>query len=63
MSKYAVLKEYISDWIYREEENFKDAKEAGGVNCVGAGMALGAIDAYRQVLADISELEKEATYE
>ena len=61
MSKYKILKELINDWIDREKENFDEARKSAGVNCAGAAMALGAIDAYKQVLSDIDELEQEAS--
>jgi hypothetical protein len=60
MSKYKILKELICEWIDREQENFSEAKQSAGINCPGACMALGAIDAYKQVLEDISSLEQEA---
>jgi hypothetical protein len=55
--KYKILKEAINEWIDLETENFNEAKASAGVNCAGAAMALGALDAYRQVLSDIKELE------
>lgn len=55
--KYDILKGLINEWIEREKENFEDAKKSAGVNCAGANMAIGAIDAYKQVLSDIKELE------
>lgn len=60
MSKYTILKEQINEWIEREKQNLKEAMEDGGINCIGAGMAMGALDAYRQVLLDIEELERVA---
>lgn len=31
MSKYAVLKELINEWIEREQENFEEANEAADI--------------------------------
>lgn len=60
MSKYDVLKELIGEWIEREKENFEEARQSAGVNCPGACMASGAIEAFRQVLSDIEEFERVA---
>lgn len=60
MSKYKILKEQIQEWIEREKENFDEARKYG-VNTPGASMAVGAIEAYEQVLRDIAELESEVT--
>lgn len=57
------LKELLQEYIEREKEEFKDAKESAGPNCPGACLALGALDAYRQVLTDIEDLEQEARVE
>lgn len=59
MSKYDVLKEMISEWIELETENYKEAKNLAGINSCGACMAAGAVDAYKQVMSDIAELEAE----
>jgi hypothetical protein len=59
--KYDTLKELIGEWIEREEENLEEARASAGINCAGAGMAMGALDAYRQVLSDIADLEAEVT--
>lgn len=58
MSKYAVLKELINEWIEREQENMQQALPSG-VDCAGYCMAAGAFEAYCQVLSDIAELETE----
>jgi hypothetical protein len=60
MNKYKVLKELINQWIKRETENYSEAMRLGGGNMPGAYTASGAIDAYKTVLKDIEELEKEA---
>jgi hypothetical protein len=60
MSKYKILKELINEWLETETENYSEAMRLGGGNMPGACMASGAIDAYRTVLKDIEELEKEA---
>ena len=60
MSKYKILKELINEWIEREKEDLAECKDHGGYNTVGAGMAMGALEAYRQVLTDISQLERTA---
>lgn len=57
MNNYSALKEQIDDWIQREKENLEEATKVAGINCVGAGMAMGAIDAYEEVLSAILELE------
>lgn len=57
--QYKILKELINQWIEREEENYDEAK-VFGVDCAGAAMALGALDAYNQVLSDIASLEQTA---
>ncbi len=62
MSKYAVLKELINEWIERERENMEEALPSG-VNCAGYCMAAGAFEAYCQVLSEIAELETEASHE
>lgn len=62
MSKYDILKELIREWIEREEEDLDEAVASAGTNCAGASMAMGALDAYKQVLADIDELEREVTH-
>jgi hypothetical protein len=59
MSKYEILKECIGEWLERERDNYEEAKKSAGTNCPGACMAAGAIEAYEQVLSDITELEKE----
>lgn len=56
---YKILKELINEWIELEKENYSEAKAVAGIDCAGACMANGAIDAYKQVLSDIEELEKE----
>ena len=55
MSKYTILKEQINEWIAREEENLDECSDH---NCYMAGVIIGAIEAYRQVLLDIKELER-----
>ena len=57
--KYKILKELINEWIEREQENLKESLELAGHNSPGACMAMGALDAYKQVLSDINELEAE----
>lgn len=57
--KYKILKQLIGEWIERETENLIDIRKTNGVNCVAYGMASGALDAYKQVLSDIEELESE----
>lgn len=57
MSKYKILKEQINAWKYREHENLAEAQRLAGNNSPGFAMALGAIEAYDQVLSDIEELE------
>lgn len=59
MSKYDILKEMINDWLDREKKNFQDARKSAGINSPGSAMALGAMEAYQQVLDDISKLENE----
>ncbi len=56
--KYNTLKKLINEWVEREKENYDEAKKSGGVDCCGACLALGALDAYQQVLGDIKELER-----
>lgn len=58
--KYKILKELINEWIEHETENYNEARSLAGINSPGACMASGAIDAYRQVLSDIEELQMEA---
>jgi hypothetical protein len=58
-SKYDELKHLIHEWIDCETENLNAARISAGINCAGSSMAMGAIDAYRQVLADIEELEQD----
>lgn len=58
MSKYAVLKELVQAWINQEKENMQEAKSAG-INSPAFCMAIGAHDAYKQVLSDIAALEAE----
>jgi hypothetical protein len=58
--KYKIIKELIGEWIEREQENYEEAVESAGINCCGACMASGALEAYRQVLSDIESLEQEA---
>lgn len=53
MKKYDLLKELINAWIEREKENIEE--------CHGIQSAQGALNAYRQVLFDIEELEQEVT--
>lgn len=60
MNKYDVLVELIEEWIESEQESYEEARESAGVNCCGACMAQGALDAYRQVLADIASLQETA---
>lgn len=60
MNKYQILKELINAWIEREKENMQDIRRTNGTNCAAYSMALGAVDAYQQVLTDIAELETEA---
>jgi hypothetical protein len=62
MSKYAILKELINEWIERERENMEHALPFG-VDCAGYSLAAGAFEAYCQVLSDIAELESEVSYE
>lgn len=57
--KYTVLKRLIGEWLERENENLDEAQRLGGSNTPGAAMAMGAIEAYEQVLRDIAELEQE----
>ena len=57
--KYAILKELINDWIEREMYNLEEARLSAGIDCPGACLASGALEAYRQVLSDIEELETE----
>lgn len=61
--KYKILKELIYEWIERETENLLEIRKDGHSNTVGEGMAMGAQEAYHQILNDINELEKEAIYE
>lgn len=56
--KYTILKELIREWIDRETENLKEIRKDGCANTVGEGMAMGAHEAYCQVLNDIEELEQ-----
>ncbi len=60
MSKYEILKEFIEESLEREKENFREASKSAGVNCAGASMAIGAVDAFEEVLTYIEELEEEA---
>ena len=61
--KYKILKEVINEWIEREHENLHDAVKSAGSNSVGAAMCMGALEAYKQVLSDIEELEMVAVTE
>lgn len=56
-SKYDILVELIEQWLATEKEKLEQIKNK---NSVMAGMSMGAIEAYSQVLSDIEELEREA---
>lgn len=62
MDKYKLLIDLINQCIEQERENQKEAAKSAGVNCCGSCMAMGAIDAYRQVLSDIGELTQEVGF-
>ena len=55
MSKYKILREQIEAFIETETETLKSIKNK---NSCAAGMSMGAIEAYTQVLSDINELEQ-----
>lgn len=58
-NKYEILKELISEWLTTAKEDAIEAHQTGGQNCYGLGFAEGEVSAYRQILADIVELETE----
>lgn len=48
--KIEKLEEFLKEQIESERENYEEAKKNGGANSVGAAMAIGALDAYQDVL-------------
>ena len=55
MNDYAALEKFIYDRKASELENYKEGQRLSGDNSPGACLALGAMDAYSQVLLYISE--------
>lgn len=49
-----MTEEELRDWLINriedEQINFKEASKLAGINCPGANQAIGALDAYREVL-------------
>lgn len=59
MNKYEILEGLIKQWLNRAKEDYEEARKIGGVNCTGACIASGAIDAYNIILNDIQALKRE----
>lgn len=55
--KYHELESVILEAIDDEIVNRDEAKKSAGINCPGCCMAMGAIDAYREVLRMIDDVE------
>ncbi len=60
--RFIFIKEHINSCIESEEENLQEAIKSAGSNCAGAAMAMGALDAYKDVLEYLTELDKEVKF-
>ena len=60
--RHIFIKEHINSCIESEEENLQEAIKSAGSKCAGAAMAMGALDAYRDVLEYLTELDREVEF-